>query len=1471
MSRRGRKTISVLGLILGTLAMMLPAWSAQASKSGLREMYLATVRHWPSGRAANAGPRPFAMSNPTTVMELKDAITAANTNNADDIIDLGGQTFTLIAGDNVTSGSNGLPSILSDGGHKLLIKNGRIERSTADSTPLFRLFYINKDANLTLNRVTVANGRAFSDGNGLVGGGLFNQGVLTLNSCTVAGNQASGSGGGIYNLADDAAPTATVTLNRCTVAGNSSTSTGGGIVNAGSGAGNTATLVINNSTISGNSASQQGGGIENNSAGTMTINNSTIVGNSASSSGGGINAAGSVVSIGGCIIARNRAMGGPDINASVTSQGYNLIGDKSNSDGFTQPTDQTGTQAAPLDPKLELDGMGNPLLKDNGGPTQTIALLATSPALDKGKQFGSATTDQRGVSRPMDDPMIMPATGGDDSDIGAFEAIIDGCSTVVSNLADSGGGSLRCAIASAFTGANITFGLGAGVKVITLTSGQLLIDKDVTIQGLGANRLTVQRSTAGGTPDFRIFEVKGGTTVAISGLTIANGKSTGSGLGSLGGGLFNQGVLTLNSCTVAGNSGSNGGGLANRADDSAPTATLTLNHCTISGNSATGGGGGGGIHNVSFDAGNTATLVVNNSTIAGNSANSRGGGIQTISASNGTGTMTLTNSTIAGNSAEEGGGISLSGPAPIGGCIIARNSAQDGPDLNASVTSQGYNLIGDATFSGGFTQPTDQTGTQASPLDPKLELDGSNKPLLKDNGGPTQTIALLCGSPAIDKGKNLTAATTDQRGAGFPRTVGMAAIPTGDGTDIGAFEQVCNQPPVARCQNVTVSAGASCTASASIDNGSSDPDAGDMITLTQSPAGPYAKGQTMVTLTVTDSHNASSQCTATVTVVDNTAPTITCAGVAAQSASTNASCAATVPDVTGLVRAQANDNCTLKANLVITQSPTANSTVSGTGSHPITVTVKDADNNSQTCVVGFTLNDTTAPTINCANVAAQSASTDGNCSATVPDVTGMVRAQASDNCTARADLVITQNPTANSTVSGAGSHPITVTVKDADNNSQTCVVGFTLTDTTAPTIACANVAAQSASTDGNCAAMVPDATALVRAQASDNCTLKADLVITQSPTANSTVSGTGSHPITVTVKDAANNATTCVVGFTLNDTTKPTINCPANIAKSTDPNQCAAVVAFNPTASDNCSGVGTPVCTPPSGSSFSKGTTSVTCTVKDAANNQSLPCSFTVTVVDMQPPAITCPANITVPAASGQCGATVSYNAPSVSDNCPGVSAPVCNPPSGTSFPKGTTMVNCTVKDAVNNQSACAFPVTVIDTQAPSIACPANLITNTINAGEASVAVNFAAPMVSDNCPGVGVVCVPPSGSQFPRGTTTVTCTATDAANNQTSCAFTVRVFDYVIVDDTNGKILRFLSTTGDYDFFDCRKNKSLSGRGTVTILACKTTLSDTKPDRTVSALANTCTKVGNATVTTAGLTHTLNDANLSNNIVSCP
>ena len=180
------------------------------------------------------------------------------------------------------------------------------------------------------------------------------------------------------------------------------------------------------------------------------------------------------------------------------------------------------------------------------------------------------------------------------------------------------------------------------------------------------------------------------------------------------------------------------------------------------------------------------TLSVTNSTIAGNS----GGGIS----SGYDGNLNVTNTTIAGNAG--GKGITAVS-ATVKSSIIALNAAGAGADVNGTFTSGGFNLIGRTDIGAtGFVDGVnnDQVGATATPIDPKLEKDGAGKPLLKNNGGPTQTIALLFGSPAIDKGTSagLTGAlATDQRGAGFPRTFNdphFANAPGGDGTDIGAFE-----------------------------------------------------------------------------------------------------------------------------------------------------------------------------------------------------------------------------------------------------------------------------------------------------------------------------------------------------------------------------------------------------------------------------------------------------------------------------------------------------------------------------------------------------------------------------------------------------------------------------------------------------------------------------------------------------------
>ena len=169
----------------------------------------------------------------------------------------------------------------------------------------------------------------------------------------------------------------------------------------------------------------------------------------------------------------------------------------------------------------------------------TQALLSGSTAIEGGDSGGS-NTDQRGFARPVDSPTI--ANVGDGSDIGAYEVqadVLPGCSSinrVVKNNNDSGTDSLRGVIASVCAGSTITFAPNL-TGAISLTSGELLVNKSLTIVGPGPKILGVGRSLAAGTPNFRIFNIASNVNVAISGLGIFNGNAA----SDAGGGISNHG------------------------------------------------------------------------------------------------------------------------------------------------------------------------------------------------------------------------------------------------------------------------------------------------------------------------------------------------------------------------------------------------------------------------------------------------------------------------------------------------------------------------------------------------------------------------------------------------------------------------------------------------------------------------------------------------------------------------------------------------------------------------------------------------------------------------------------------------------------------------------------------------------------------------------------------------------------------
>jgi uncharacterized repeat protein (TIGR01451 family) len=289
-----------------------------------------------------------------------------------------------------------------------------------------------------------------------------------------------------------------------------------------------------------------------------------------------------------------------------------------------------------------------------------------------------------------------------------------------------------------------------------------------------------------------------------------------------------------------------------------------------------------------------------------------------------------------------------------------------------------------------------------------------------------------------------------------------------------------------------------------------------------------------------------------------------------------------------------------------------------------------------------------------------------------------------------------------------------------------------------------------------------------------NASASITVIVNVGATTTGLISNTASVSSATIDPNTANNTATAT---TTRDTTPPVITCPADITVPTAAGQCSAAVTYTVTATD-ANSVPSILCNPPSGATFPKGTNVVVCTGTDSVGNASS-CSFRVIVQDTEKPALgACPGAIVRANDPGQCGAVITFSAPTATDNCPGPVSVVCVPASGSAFALGTTQVTCTATDAAGNHSSCSFPVTVQDKEGPRITCPKDIVVPT-DAGACQAIVSFATPAAVDQCPGtVAVVCSPPSGSAFPIGVTAVTCTATDAAGNQTQCVFTVTVQD---------------------------------------------------------------------------------------------
>ncbi|MHB1561420.1 MAG: choice-of-anchor Q domain-containing protein, partial [Isosphaeraceae bacterium] len=734
----------------------------------------------------------IVVNNPTDTpavgqIDLRQAIATANTSGGSETITFDSTVFATAQTIKLTNG----PLELSDTTGTETI-TGPAAGLTINGGGLSGVFQVDKGTTASITGLTITGGLAVGNG-----GGVSNSGTLTMTDCTISGNTAgngsdTGDGGGLYNNGTLSLIDSTVTANRAT--GNYFSSDGGGLFNSG-------TLTATNCTVAGNSVREYiggGGGIQN-SGGTATLTNTIVINNSYSYAYGS---------------------GPTDIASTATVAGtYNLIG-TGGSGGLVNGI--AGNLVGVADPGLGALGY-------YGGPTETIPLLPGSPAIDAGTSAGAPATDQRGEPRvgavdigafesqgfkltpvagstpqtanigvtfanplavtvtannpvePVNGGVVnfaaSPASNGATAILLTSSAVIaggqagvtggpnnmDGSYTVTasgpglaatsleltnagptltslavnttSSSLFAGAGLLSLPLAVAFANtdtsgnANISFdpGVFGTSQTITLTGSQLELSNTGEAETITG---PVAGVTISGARLSRVLQIDGGVTATITGLTISGGLTAGN-----GGGVSNSGTLTVTGCTVNGNTAgigagpADGGGIYN-------DGTLTVTDSTVTANLVEGD------YSASFGGGlfNSGTLNVISSTITANFARyyGAGGGLQ-----NSGGTATLTDTIVTGNKTYFGAG-----------------------DIAGTVTGT-YNLIGTGG-SGGLANGVG--GNLVGVAQPGLGA-------LGHYGGPTETIPLLPGSPAIDAGTSTGAPATDQRGE--PR---VGAV------DIGAFE-----------------------------------------------------------------------------------------------------------------------------------------------------------------------------------------------------------------------------------------------------------------------------------------------------------------------------------------------------------------------------------------------------------------------------------------------------------------------------------------------------------------------------------------------------------------------------------------------------------------------------------------------------------------------------------------------------------
>ncbi|MEM7163005.1 MAG: HYR domain-containing protein [Bacteroidota bacterium] len=553
----------------------------------------------------------------------------------------------------------------------------------------------------------------------------------------------------------------------------------------------------------------------------------------------------------------------------------------------------------------------------------------------------------------------------------------------------------------------------------------------------------------------------------------------------------------------------------------------------------------------------------------------------------------------------------------------------------------------------------------------------------------------------------------------------------------------------------------------------------------------FPVGLTTLEYMVTDAAGNFATCSFDILVNDTEDPTISCPADTTLS-NDQGLCGAEFTFDLPLVA----DNCVIDTLTQIDLTSLSSGSIFPVGQTTLEYMVTDSAGNSSTCSFTITVNDNEDPMITCP--ADTILSNDiGDCGAIFAFDLPVV----SDNCELDTLTQIDLTGLESGSFFPVGTTSLEYMITDTAGNSSTCSFTITVNDDEGPDLNCPGDTILNTNA-GMCSAVfefdMPDG--------SDNCP---DLQIVQSagPSSGSAFP-LGQTTLIFTATDQGGNISSCSYKVTVVDNENPTIICPGDTTLSNEAGLCGATFNYDePEGSDNCPGAlteQTDLTGYTNGSFFPIGTTTLEYTVTDAAGNQ-VACSFNVTVEDNEAPEINCPEPITVNNDPGICGALIEYLPPVGTDNCPDpitLQTDKTLLTNGSVFPVGTTTLIYTVIDDSDNSMSCAFDITVLDAEDPTILCSADT-TLSNDAGLCGAEFSYELPLVDDNCVVDSLYQIDLTGlasdSIFPVGMTTLEYMVTDSAGNSSTCSFTISV-----IDDEDPMITCPSDTTLDNSIGEC-------------------------------------------------------------------